>query len=169
MLWTKSLSSHSMKYSLLVASLAVVSCASHSPRTPVAAEGLLNISTEKVSFSIQNTATLTQIEKWIQYDYPTAAELSCEDDLYSCEQAKEMLEDYDILYRKIDPTTPTNRMALIYDRITASDCATEDLGCSVTANSLQMTSDYRQYTHPALSDSPSAARAVDDIQYFRRR
>ena len=168
MLWTKVISSVGITSSLVAASLVMTSCA-HQSRTPVAAESLLNVSTEKVSFSIKNTATLPQIEKWIQYDYPTAAEISCEDDLYSCEQAKKMLEDYDILYRKTNPTSPNNRIALIYDRITANDCDTKDLGCSVTANVLQMTSDFRQYTHPALSGSPSASRAVNDIQDYRRK
>lgn len=155
-----------MKRSFIIAVVLFVSACSTLPSVYVAPETLLNASSERVSFGLSDSASLQAISTWVEGDAPTRAELTCPVDGQLCSQARDLLNNYSVTSRVVENAGGDGSVVLLYDRIVARDCSSQQFGCSVSVNSLQMVADYRQYVHPNLSDPQDAQKAVESYNSY---
>lgn len=134
-------------------------------------ENLLTTSTEVVNVSLTRPNALGQLTGLADSDPPSSVQLNCAQADALCLEAKGIFD-----HRKI----PVNwgeqgdEVVLLYQRTTARDCENRYIdnsvnpynlppptfGCSITANMVQMVSDKRQFTNPALMDFPDAEKGV---------
>jgi hypothetical protein len=140
-------------------------------------ENLLDASSEVVSLTLASSTALTELSSMIAQDPPTGAELNCEPGESRCMQAKELFD------RQGVPTQfagNTGGVTLIYERVVARDCQQRYIdnsinpynlhpptfGCSVTANTVQMVSDKRQFISPSLLDFQDGEKAVQNYRKY---
>jgi type IV pilus biogenesis protein CpaD/CtpE len=145
-----------------------------------APESLLDASSEVVNVDLRSRSSVDELAQWINRDQPSRAELHCDPEERLCHKAKRVLEQFSV------PVTQGNdgdgsSVALLYDRILARDCENRYIdnhinpyelnhptfGCSVASNIVQMVSDKRQFTSPALMDDASAEKAVQGVEDYR--
>lgn len=140
---------------------------------------LLDSSSEVVNVSLISEDSITEIVQWIDQDQPTQAELYCLEGDTLCMQALETLESFHVPVTYIPAAD--NSLTLVYDRVVARDCDNRYMdnpinpynlnhptfGCSVAVNMVQMISDKRQLTSPALLDYMDGERAVQTYQLYR--
>jgi hypothetical protein len=127
-------------------------------------ESLMDNSAEVVNFDLATDAGITEMNNWINQDQPTRAELYCAEGNGVCAEAQSSLNSFGV------PVTfmpsGNNTVTLYYERVLARDCenrfvdnsinpynlAHPTYGCSTATNILQMVTDKRQITSPALLD-----------------
>ncbi len=147
-------------------------------RNPGDPERLLDKTTELLTLSVETREDITDLQQIIRRDKPTRAELSCDESSKICQQIFQLLSAQSI------PTdssaASTNKVTLVYDRMTARDCNSRfvdntrngdnlnhpALGCSVVANTIQMIGDKRQLSNPSLMDLPDASKAVQQHRRY---
>ena len=162
------------KYSLLACLVLVVAC----DRTPNEVypnsgdpEGLIDSSSETVTFGLKAKSSLTKLSEMIREDRPSSVELRCSLKSTRCAQAKEIFERNGI---QINLTSEqSNSVLLSYERVMVRDCNPHfidnmsgsrsfnhpSFGCAVAGNMVQMVSDKQQFTNPSLLDFPDAEKA----------
>lgn len=140
---------------------------------------LLDSSSEIVNVALSSEDSINEIVQWIDQDQPTSAELYCLDGDALCMQALETLESFRVPVNYIPAAD--NNLTLVYDRIVTRDCDNRYIdnpinpynlnhrtfGCSTAVNMVQMISDKRQLTSPALLDYMDGERAVQTYQLYR--
>ena len=134
-------------------------------------ERFLDVSTEKVTFSLATKSAVTKFSKLVMEDRPSNAELRCSISNTRCAQAKEILERNSVSIHLTSENS--NSVLLSYDRTVARDCNPRYVdnmtdshhntnhpafGCAVSGNILQMVSNKRQFTNPNLLDFPDAEK-----------
>jgi hypothetical protein len=145
---------------LLLTALTVSACVSTNTKR-VEPESLLNSSKEDVSFELVNNDSIGAIVKWVNDDKPTGAQLNCNTKGKQCQQAQKILKSRLIPFKVAKPATDTpESVKLLYARVSAKDCSSNLLGCSVSVNSLQMVTDHNTFVAPSLSDQQDAAKAI---------
>ena len=162
-----------LSLSLLASALLLSACDRIPPEAYYnrgAPESLLDQSSEVVNFNVDSPAGIDELVDWVNQDQPTRAELYCTDGSALCLEAHDVLLQFgvDVLFVPSDD----NVVTLIYDRVLARDCENRYIdnsindynlnhptyGCSMASNMLQMVTDKRQFTSPALLDFPGAQR-----------
>lgn len=135
-------------------------------------ESLLDVSSEVVTVQVASEGSVNEAISYIEQDQPTRAELYCADGDTYCNAMEEALKVYGLEYERIP--SPESTLQLVYERVVARDCEHRFIdnhinpynfnhpafGCSIASNMVQMVSDKRQFTSPALMDFPDADKAV---------
>jgi len=145
-----------------------------------APESLLDQSSEVVNFELTTPASVEELVDWVNQDQPSRAELYCNDGESLCSEAHDVLVQFgvDVLF----VSSPDNVVTLVYERVLARDCENRyidnsinpynlphpTLGCSNASNVLQMVTDKRQFTSPALLDYSDAARLDRVMRGYRQ-
>ena len=139
-------------------------------------ESLLDQSSEIVNFDIMGVSSVDELVSWVNQDQPTRAELYCEDGDPICLQAHEALEQFGVPVLFVP--SGENVATLVYERVLARDCENRYIdnsinpynllhptfGCTISSNIVQMVTDKRQFTSPALldyRDGDSVARTME--------
>jgi len=172
---------HKIFYIVLL-SVTLVAC-SHIPKEAYFGRGqpesLLDISSEVVNLKIESGSSIQEITNWINKDQPTRAELNCPDGDRLCVKVQKVLHQFDVPVKYT--STPDNTIVLVYERILARDCENRYIdnlvnpynlhhptfGCTTAVNIVQMVSDKRQFTSPALMDYSDAGKAVQSVGFYR--
>lgn len=140
---------------------------------------LLDSSSEVVNVALISDDSIAEIVQWIDQDQPTQAELYCLEGDPICVQALETLETFRVPVNYV--SAADNNLTLVYDRVVARDCDNRFInnsvnpynlnhrtfGCSTAVNIVQMVSDKRQFTSPALLDFADAEKAVQGYQRYQ--
>jgi hypothetical protein len=135
-------------------------------------ERLLDVSSEVVSMPLATRSQMARLSDAVMQDPPTRAELDCQSAESLCIQAKELFDRHGIAASYTSGAT--NSVMLVYERVMARDCDQRyvdnsinpnnehysSLGCSVSANTVQMVGDKRQFVNPALLDFQDGEKAV---------
>ncbi len=143
-----------------------------------APETLLDSSSEVVNVNLRSGASVNELAQWINRDQPSRAELHCNSADALCGKARKVLAQFAVPASLVPGTQ--NSVSLIYERVVARDCENRFIdnhinpyelthptyGCSVASNLVQMVSDKRQFTAPALMDDPSAEKAVQTMSDY---
>jgi len=151
--------------------LALTACAKPGPEAYVSRgnpENLLSKNTDLVSVEIGPKDWNYKLRDTVLTDPPVRAKLNCPMSSTMCVQARDILIATRVPF---DITGTGQNVELVYERVTAYNCVNRYVnnssnnrnlnhpafGCSVTANTVQMVSDKRQFTNPAMLD-PIPAR-----------
>lgn len=143
-------------------------------------ESLLDESSEIVNFELNDYNSLDELLNWVNQDQPTRAEIYCMDGDPLCMEAEQVLQQFGVA--AVFVASPDRRVTLVYDRILARDCENRYIenginpynlhhptyGCSVASNAVQMVTDKRQFTAPALLEMPDAERIDRVMQGYRQ-
>ncbi len=135
-------------------------------------ESLLDVSSEVVTVQVASEGAVNEAVSYIEQDQPTRAELYCDQGDTYCNAMEEALKVYGLEYERI--ASPESTLQLVYERVVARDCEHRYIdnhinpynlthpayGCSLASNMVQMVSDKRQFTNPALMDFQDADKAV---------
>ncbi len=168
---------------MAIASTAMVACnvlppeAYYSRGNP---EDLLDTSSEVVNFELNNYTALDDLLNWVNEDQPTRAELYCIEGDMTCLEAEQVLQQFGV--PTVFIASGDNMATLVYERVLARNCenryiengvnpynlAHPTMGCSTASNMVQMVTDKRQFTSPALLDFPDAERAARVMQGYRQ-
>jgi type IV pilus biogenesis protein CpaD/CtpE len=143
-------------------------------------EAMIDTSSELVTVKLVNKESLSKLSSVISRDIPDRAELRCSLASVKCSQAKALLTSKSVSVSM--GSDKSNVVALFYDRTVVRDCdpkytdnmhtGLEDadvpasFGCAVTANVVQMVSDRKQFTNPALMDLPDAEKGGQTYQNY---
>ncbi len=164
------------KTSVLLSSLLFIAACNGTPSDPSVNAGdperLIDSSSETVTLGLSGKNSLSKLASALSKDAPARAELKCSLKDAKCAQAKEMFD------RRSVPITiaseASNSITLFYERTVVRDCDPKYLdnmnfhrsynhpafGCAISGNMMQMVSDKRQFTSPALLDLPDAEKSV---------
>jgi len=167
--------------SLIAVSLVLVSCA----KTPKEAyydrgnpESLLDYSSEVVNLKIQSAASVSEMTRVINKNQPTRAEVSCNTSSAICNQVKKVMAQFKVKTKYTDSNK--NTVALVYEKVLARDCQSRyidnprnqenlnypTLGCANAVNMVQMVTDKKEFTNPALMETPDAGKSVQAIENY---
>jgi type IV pilus biogenesis protein CpaD/CtpE len=156
-----------MRKTLLIVALSflLTGCLSQQDGTlssePIRPESLLDISSERVSFTLELQDSLDELTEWVNNDQPSRAELYCTNNPDACRETENILNQFGIKFERKSGRDAGDEVVLLYDRIFTRDCAGSDsLGCSVSANTVQMVVDPRQFLDPTLLDLQDAEKAA---------
>lgn len=143
-------------------------------------EGLIDNSSEVVTIKLTNSDSLSKISSIISRDVPTRAELRCSLGSVKCSKAKAIFASKSIPITMANDTD--NGIALFYDRVVVRDCDSRyadnindgtnsaahhsSFGCAISANIVQMVSDRKQFTNPALMDLPDAEKGSQSYNQY---
>ena len=158
---------------LLVAASCLSACDKIAPESYYSRgnpEDLLDQSTEVVNFDLSSYNALEDMLQWVNQDQPSRAELYCEESDPICMEAEEVLAQFGVPV--IYGAPEGSNVTLVYDRVVARDCENRYIdnsvnpynlphptfGCSTASNVLQMVTDKRQFTSPALLELHDAER-----------
>lgn len=135
---------------------------------PVRPESLLDLSSERVSFSLEMGNSLDELTEWVNSDQPTSAELYCTQNADTCADTENVLRQFGVPFENMAGRGAGDEVILLYDRVFTRDCAgAENMqGCSVAANTVQMVVDPRQFMDPALLDLQDAERASNVYKQY---
>jgi hypothetical protein len=143
-------------------------------------ESLLDVSSEVVNLKIDSPASVREITNWVNQDQPTRAEVHCPEGDTLCNRTRNVLHQFGVPVRYTPGSD--NTVALIYERILARDCENRYIdnrinpynlnyvtfGCSVNINTVQMVSDKRQFTSPALMDYSDANKVAQSMGSYNK-
>lgn len=143
-------------------------------------ESLLDQSSEIVNFELNDYSSLDELLNWVNQDQPTRAELYCMDGDPTCIEAEQILKQFGV--PSVFVSSADNMVTLVYERVLARDCENRYIengvnpynlshptfGCSNASNMVQMVTDKRQFTSPALLGLPDAERAQRVIEGYRQ-
>jgi hypothetical protein len=167
---------------LLVSCLtALAACNGEGPGPAVSVgdpERLLDVSSEVVTLSLSTNDSVSKLTETLNSDAPARAELSCAFKDTRCTQAKALLNRRGIPLTMVDGKGDS--VSLYYERVVARDCDQryydntrnnrsenhEAFGCATVANMVQMVSDKKQFTNPALMELPDAEKAVQGYRAY---
>ena len=143
-------------------------------------ESLLDQSSEIVNFELNDYSALDDLMNWVNQDQPTRAELYCIDGEEACVEAEQILKQFGV--PSVFVASGDNMVTLVYERVLARDCENRYIengvnpynlphptfGCTTASNMVQMVTDKRQFTSPALLDFPDAERADRVMRGYRQ-
>ncbi len=143
-------------------------------------EALLDQSSEVVNFAVGGDSSLNDMTAWINQDQPTRAELYCNEGDAACGEARQALQQFGIPVNYVP--SGDNVATLVYDRVLARDCENRYIdnsinpynldpptyGCSMSSNIVQMVTDKRQFTSPALLDYTEGDRLERVMDGYRQ-
>lgn len=157
-----------IRFFMILMAFVISACSSMSQKY-VTPRALLDSSVENVSFTLHDNSSTGDVVEWMQGDVPTAAILSCDTESNVCNKVRDILSLNSVPFSYVEPPIGgPESVKLTYQRVVAKDCKVEILGCSVSANSVQMVPDQRQFIRPALSDPQDAARAVSAYNSYMK-
>ena len=159
------------KFVYIVSSIFLLSaCSTVAYVEPVKPESLLDMSSERVSFSLESGQPVEELTDWINKDQPTHAEVHCASSSSSCTEAQDILTQFGVPFEN-KASESGDEVVLLYDRIFTRDCAGtgEASGCSVAANTLQMVVDPRQFLDPAMLDLQDAEKASSVFGKYQQK
>lgn len=139
-------------------------------------ESLLDLSSEIVTLPTATAQDRLNLAQWVEKDMPTRAQLNCGQDGKACTEARKILELSGV---PIEPSAGVDgTVTLMYERILVRDCNPRyinntnnfhntnhrSFGCATAANMVRHVTDKQSLVNPALSDDPSAVRAINDLK-----
>jgi len=141
-------------------------------------ENLIDVSSEVVNLKIDSPASVEEITHWINRDQPTRAELACSKGDGLCTEVQSVLRQFSVPVKYT--ASSDNKLALIYERVQARDCEGRYIdniinpynlnhptfGCTISANMVQMVTDKREFTNPALMDYPDATKVGQAMGFY---
>lgn len=133
-------------------------------------ELLINSSAEKVSFPITTHKSVYSVADWIKAgDAPSSAEIFCKEKSRLCGKVRAILKSNKVPFEEttIVASNEGESISLIYDRLTASSCFINQLGCATSLNAVRMVANREQFIKPYLSDlqdAETAVRALDTVR-----
>ncbi len=139
-------------------------------------ESLLDFSSERVTFGLTSGDVVDEFAGWVDNDQPTRAELACDSQNNLCAEAEVVLTQYGIPFERVEKSS-AGEVVLFYERLVTRDCKAGagqefvGLGCSVSANTVQMVKDHRQFVSPTFldqQDAESAAKAIKRARHGHR-
>lgn len=171
---------------LLALSTAIVAC-TQAPESAYfnhgEAESLLDVSTEAVNIKLTSQASVQKVIAVINKEQPTRAKVTCKETDPLCKQVRNVMKQFKVPveYR----SARAGNVSIVYERIMARNCQnryidiTADqnnnnlnnlnhptLGCSVAINTVQMVTDKRQFTDPALMDDVDSNKPLQAITNY---
>lgn len=156
-----------INYALLLSSALLLSACSQIPQGNYnnhgAPESLLDISVEQVTVPLDGAAGVDDLINVINQQQPSQAVLQCAYDDVLCQNARRVLQQFAVPSTE-EASAGGNQVVLMYEQLLARDCDSRYVdntinpynlnhpafGCATAANMVQMTSDKRQFTNPAL-------------------
>lgn len=143
-------------------------------------ESLLDQSSEVVNFDLSTYTALDDLMNWVNQDQPTRAELYCASGDATCAEAEQILKQFGV--PAVHVTSADNLVTLVYERVLARDCENRYMentvnpynlnhptfGCSNASNMVQMVTDKRQFTSPALLEMQDAERVERVMDGYRQ-
>ncbi|MFV9875202.1 MAG: hypothetical protein AB8U25_01315 [Rickettsiales endosymbiont of Dermacentor nuttalli] len=153
--------------------LCIIACTNGS-YTRIEPESLIDFSSEQVSFSLSSPSVIEDITNWLTNDQPSSVELGCNTNNKTCASIIKILGLYNINYKF---SVIDNNITLFYNKVVARDCnrvycdkkgtiiRSHNLGCAVSANTVQMVSDHKQFIEPSLLDLHDATKSVHHYNY----
>jgi hypothetical protein len=139
-------------------------------------ENLLDVSSEVVNMNLSSATAMNDLTAMVSQDPPTRVEMSCSPKDGLCMEVRRMFEQYAVPVA----TSDAGGITMIYERVVARDCENRYIdnsinpynlnhptfGCSVTANTVQMVSDKRQFTNPGLLDYADGEKAYQVYRVY---
>lgn len=158
-----------MKKVILAGLFVLSACSLHNQNMVIRPESLINASAEKISFPLSDVQSVEAVAEWIRTgDVPSGAEISCRDNNKSCAKAKNVLNRYKVAFIETPVGSDAEQgVALLYDRLTASACFLNELGCSTSLNSVRMVANREQFVKPYISDLQDAETSVRAVGRVR--
>lgn len=144
-------------------------------------ESLMDNSSEVVNFNLGGEGGGTaEMSNWISQDQPTRAELYCSEGEANCSEAQAVLNQFGVPVTYVPSSE--NTVTLVYDRVLARDCENRYIdnsvnpynldhptyGCSLATNIVQMVTDKRQISSPALLDYHDGERLGRMMEGYRQ-
>jgi hypothetical protein len=135
-------------------------------------EELLDVTSERVTFSLKDSHSLNEIMDWVRKERPSKAELSCGKDHALCKKVEHELKEAHVA-TKHTVGHHDSKVVLMYEKMVARDCTKKHghpnyrLGCAVSTNILHMISDYRYMIDPPVSSPADAARSAKYYNHYR--
>lgn len=143
-------------------------------------ESLMDQSSEVVNFDLGSESSLNDMVAWINQDQPSRAELYCTEGDPVCSEANQSLQQFGVPVNFV--TSGENVVTLVYDRVLARDCENRYIdnsinpynldhptyGCSLASNMVQMVTDKRQFTSPALLDYHDGERIERMLDGYKK-
>lgn len=173
-----------MKYLAMASALSIMAACNVIPQEAYYDKGnpesLLDKSSEVVNFELNDYSALDDLTNWVNQDQPTRAELYCMDGDAACAEAEQILQQFGV--PSVFVASGDNMVTLVYERVLARDCENRYIenginpynldhptfGCTTASNMVQMVTDKRQFTSPALLDFPDAERADRVMRGYRK-
>ncbi len=142
-------------------------------------ESLLDFSSEVVNVKIESPASVQDIISLVNQEQPTRAELNCADGDPLCKEVQTVVHQFGIPVKYTSSTA--NNASFIYERVLARDCENRYIdrlnnpynlnyptfGCSTAVNMVQMVSDKRQFTSPAIMGPTDATKPLQAMTNYK--
>lgn len=141
----------------------------------ISPESLMDITEERVTVSLYDRSSVSDMKQWIEQDLPTRAELSCEG-TSNCKAAQKVLSSFSIPFETMEEADGKHyepAVILFYNRILARDCQCgyelrnghkiPVVGCAHSVNMMQMVSDRQQFHQPEMMGMTDTHHGVNAI------
>lgn len=144
----------------------------HSP------ESLLDVSQEVVTIDAIGPSTPSELSSVLESNTPSRAVVACNPEVGACKKAIRVLDQYGVSYEAISEGPG---IQLFFENVLAHDCDQTFLsnhvnpynfnhpsfGCSLSANTVQMVADRRQFTNPAIQGPVMADRITRVVEEYK--
>lgn len=116
----------------------LAACQNFDAKSPIAAQNLLHVSTEQVSFPISDIESVKTIEEWIKNSVsPTSATLDCVAKGKNCSKLKGILHKRNIEFTVNEISDPNqSKIVLVNNKIVKNKCDVAEFGCATSMNYL---------------------------------
>jgi hypothetical protein len=176
-----------MRYFALVVLTLVINACAAVPAEQYATRGqpeaLLDVSSERVTFSLSSDRAVDELAEWINNDQPSKAILKCIAGHNNplCVEVELVLTQYGVPFSVETAEGKINNIELFYDRVVLRECSPkyvnnsynpdnlnhQNFGCSVASNMVQSLEDHRQLLTPAFKDPHDAASAIEAYERYQ--
>jgi hypothetical protein len=116
---------------------------------------------EEVSVDLSAPNAIDTLGNWVVNDVPSAAVMTCTQNTALCDDAVVLLKSYRIPYTIESISAESDKIVLIYDRITETPCNERTYGCPQALNAFNMVDDLRKVVRPNPVDYPTADRFLN--------
>lgn len=159
----------------LVSACSVIPQGANQPYTP---ESLLDVSQEVVTIDAVSASSASELSGLLESNSPSRVVVACNPSVGACKKAIKVLNQYGVPY---ETASEGPAIALHFDNVVAHDCEQgfvsnhinpynlnySALGCSVSANTVQMVSDRRQFHNPAVQSPIMADRITRTVEDYK--
>lgn len=121
---------------------------------------MVNATTEEVTLDLDSPEAIGTLNQWMLNDVPSMAMLVCAPESIPCDEAIILLKSYRVPYTIESINSASNRILMMYDRITEAPCNKYAKGCTQALNAYIMINDPRTVVRPNPVDYPSAMRFI---------
>lgn len=142
-------------------------------------ESLLDVSVEQVTIPLDSAAGIDNLISAVNQQQPSHASLQCAMNDMLCTNARRVLEQFAVPAVE-EASAAGNQVVLVYEQLMARDCDSSyvdntinpynlnhpSFGCANAANMVQMVSDKRQFTNPALLGYTDGSKARQSYQGY---